>query len=49
MTNREKFELMKQVKFGLVCKETHSEIITRLAKQGYKRETIRKYIKACAK
>jgi len=46
MTNDEKKDLARQVKFRIALKETDSEIIARLNKRGYKKATIKKYIKS---
>ena len=46
MTNEEKSELRRQVRFRISLRETIADIVTRLSKQGYKKETIKKYIKS---
>ncbi len=49
MTNKEKLDLQWSVRFYLGDGRSDSEIISILEKQGYKKSTIKNYIKSFSK
>lgn len=49
MTNEEKIDLQWQVRYLLGDGKTNGVIISRLMRQGFKKATIKKYIKAFSK